>query len=87
MARGWFAHVRRYGKGVNASFLGECAGWHGKQDPDDPRTLDLFDRLRTAAHLLQEGDGMDWDGYRVMRCGGHLLLMHRAAVELAAATR
>jgi len=87
VARGWFAHVRRYGKGLNASFLGKCAVWHYRWKPDDPRALDLFGQLRGAAQHLPEGEGMDWDGYRVMRRGGHLLLMHFAAVSLSAVVR
>ena len=87
VARDWFCHVRRYGKGLNASFLGECAAWHCQWKPDDPRAVALFGRLSAAARHLAEGDGVDWDGYRVMRRGGHLLLMHMAAVELAAVRR
>jgi hypothetical protein len=87
VARDWFGHVRRYGKGLNASFLGECAAWHYKWEPGDARAVALFRRLRNAGQHLPEGEGMDWDGYRIMRCSGHLLLMHMLAVELSAVTR
>lgn len=87
VAREWFCHVRRYGKSLNASFLGECAAWHYRWKPDDPRALDLFGRLRGAWQHLTEGEGMDSDDYRAMRCGGHLLLMHMACVDLRAVVR
>ena len=86
-AREWFCHVRRYGKGLNASFLGECAAWHYRWKPDEPGALDLFGRLRETGQQLTEGEGTDWDSYRVMRCGGHLLLMHMACVDLRAVVR
>lgn len=87
VAREWFCHVRRYGKGLNASFLGECPGWHYRWKRDEPSALDLFGGLREAGQHLTEGEGMDWDGHRIMCCGGHLLLMHLAAVSLSAVVR
>lgn len=87
VAREWFAHVRRYGRSMNASFLGECAAWHWQWKPDDPRAIELFGRLRKTGRHLTEGEGTDWDGYRVMRCSGHLLMMHLATPSLSTVVR
>ncbi len=85
ITREWFCHVRRYGKSVNASFLGECEGW--TRGLEGRVEIDLLGRLRQETNL-KEGEGADWheDGhlYRVMRRNDHLLMVNARHVVLRA---